>query len=234
MSVDPLLRVQREAESLTERTVRTLRDGILSGHLAPGRRLIERDLCERTGVSRSSIREALRFLESEGLVERRGHLGMHVTQLERAQAMEIYEVRATLEAEAARRFAERAGEADLARLQEAFRRVDGVARGGDASAYGREIDNFFEVLFSGAGNGTAHELMRSLKARINLLRNRTIRIAPRDRIEGSMAQMRLIVDALTERDAEAAAAACRGYVERSAKFSLENFMGQGGAGPGSD
>lgn len=99
MSLDPLLRVQREAESLAERTARTLREGIMSGHLAPGQRLIERDLCERTGVSRSSIREALRFLESEGLVERRGHLGMHVTQLDRSLAKEIYEVRAALEAD---------------------------------------------------------------------------------------------------------------------------------------
>src|SRR5579883_3373385 len=113
--------VKRDVEPLRERTLKSLRDAILSNHLKPGQRLVERDLCEQAGVSRSSIREALRYLESEGLVESRGTKGMFVSVLNRKQALEIYEVRAALESEAARQFAERATESDL----KAVRRLRG-------------------------------------------------------------------------------------------------------------
>lgn len=230
MSAESVLRVERQVEPLREKTVKALREAILSDHLKPGQRLVERDLCEQTGVSRSSIREALRYLESEGLVQSRGPKGMFVSVLTRRQAMEIYEVRAALEGEAARHFAERAGDADVAALREVYRRVEDVALT-DPAAYGREIDRFFEVLFAGAGNATAQSLMRSLRARINLMRNTTIRIAPKARVKGSMAQMGRIVDAIGKRDAEAAAAACRGYVARSAEFAETYFSAaEGDAG----
>ncbi|MCW3474744.1 GntR family transcriptional regulator [Limobrevibacterium gyesilva] len=222
MSVESVLWVERQAEPLREKTLKALREAILSDHLKPGQRLVERDLCEQTGVSRSSIREALRYLESEGLVESHGPKGMFVSVLTRQQAMEIYEVRAALEGEAARHFAERASEAAVAELREAFSRVERVALN-DPEAYGREIDQFFEVLFTGAGNATAHALMRSLRARINFMRNTTIRIAPKTRVKGSMAQMKRIIDAMERRDGEAAAAACRGYVARSAEFAEQHF-----------
>src|SRR5581483_8053290 len=112
--------VKREVEPLRERTLKSLRDAILSNHLKPGQRLVERDLCEQAGVSRSSIREALRYLESEGLVESRGTKGMFVSVLNRKQALEIYEVRAALESEAARQFAERATESDLKAIRRAY------------------------------------------------------------------------------------------------------------------
>ena len=63
------LRVQRSSETVRERTVDSLRTAILSQFFKPRDRLVERELCELTGVSRTSVREALRQLESEGLVE---------------------------------------------------------------------------------------------------------------------------------------------------------------------
>lgn len=222
MSAESVLWVEREVESLREKTVKALREAILSDHLKPGQRLVERDLCEQTGVSRSSIREALRYLESEGLVESRGPKGMFVTVLTEQQAMEIYEVRAALEAEAALQFSARASDEDIAELREAYGRVERASLK-DQAAYGREIELFFETLFAGAGNATAHALMRSLRARINFMRNTTIRLAPKTRVEGSMAQMKLIIEALERRDGQAAAIACRGYVARSAAFAARYF-----------
>jgi DNA-binding GntR family transcriptional regulator len=222
MNAESVLWVERQVEPLREKTVKALREAILSDHLKPGQRLVERDLCQQTGVSRSSIREALRYLESEGLVESRGPKGMFVSVLTLQQAMEVYEVRAALEAEAARHFADRASDADIAKLCEAYARVAQAAYT-DPDAYGREIDQFFEVLFAGARNATAHNLMRSLRARISFMRHTTIRAAPKTRIKGSMAQMKRIIDALKRRDGEAGAAACRGYVARSAKFAEMYF-----------
>jgi DNA-binding GntR family transcriptional regulator len=210
--------VQREVEPLRERTLKTLRDAILSNHLKPGQRLVERDLCEQAGVSRSSIREALRYLESEGLVESRGSKGMYVSVLNRKQAMEIYEIRAALEGEAAMHFATRASADELKALRRAFERADKLSLV-DVESYSSEIDRFFEILFIGAGNATATSLMHSLRARINLLRTTTIRVAPKERLVGSMAKMRAILEALEKRDADAASLACRAFVARSAEFA---------------
>lgn len=222
MKAENTLWVEREFEPLRGRTLKALRQAILANRLEPGQRLVERELCQQTGVSRSSIREALRYLESEGLVESRGSKGMFVSVLTRTQAMEIYEVRAALEAEAARHFAERASDDDLRALRKSFDRISRVALK-DPSAYTSEIDNFIEILFAGARNATAHGLIRSLRARINLLRITTIRLASKERLLGSLSQMTKIIEALERRDGPAAAEACRGFVARSAEFAAANL-----------
>lgn len=220
-AVSPLW-VEREVEPLRGRTLKALREAILARHLTPGQRLVERDLCQQTGVSRSSIREALRYLESEGLVESRGSKGMFVSVLNMKQAMEIYEVRAALEAEAAKHFVARATDTDFKSVRQAYETIVEVAYS-DPDAYGRAIDEFFEILFAGAGNATAHALIRSLRARINLLRHTTIRLASKVQTKGSLGKMKNIVSALEKRDGEAAAEACRSFVARSAQFAASQL-----------
>jgi len=221
-NVDNHLWVEREFQLLRGRTLKTLREAILASHLRPGQRLVERNLCQQTGVSRSSIREALRYLESEGLIESRGSKGMFVSVLTKKQALEIYEVRAALEAEAAKHFAERATDEELYTLKGAYEGIVKVAYS-DPDAYGEGIDAFFEILFAGAGNATAHALIRPLRARINLLRNTTIRLATKERTKGSLAKMKNIIKALEKRDGKAAADACRSFVARSAEFAASQL-----------
>ena len=67
----PELRIARDLPTLRDLTTDKLREAIMAQRFKPGQHLVERDLCEQTGVSRSSVREALRHLEAEGLVERR-------------------------------------------------------------------------------------------------------------------------------------------------------------------
>jgi DNA-binding GntR family transcriptional regulator len=221
--VDNHLWVEREFQPLLRGlTLKTLREAILASRLRPGERLVERTLCQQTGVSRSSIREALRYLESEGLVESRGSKGMFVSVLSSKQALEIYEVRAALEAEAAKHFAERATGEEFKALRRAYEEIVKVAYS-DPDAYGRGIDAFFEILFTGAGNATAHALIRTLRARINLLRNKTIRLATKERTKGSLAKMKNIITALEKRDGAAAAEACRSFVARSAEFAASQL-----------
>jgi DNA-binding GntR family transcriptional regulator len=198
-----LLRVQ-ENQTIREKTLKVLREAILSEHFRPGQRLVERDLCEQTGVSRSSVREALRHLESEGLVEAKGPRGMFVASLTPTAALQIYEVRAALEAEAARHFADRATPDELHALERVYTAM--VKSGGrDAEAYRRATDHFFELLW----------------ARINFLRATTTRLSPLPRRKASIEQMREIVDALHDRDGDRAAECCRRFVARSARFAAE-------------
>ena len=84
------LAVVRDAPTLRELTTAKLREAILSLHFKPDQHLVERELCEQTGVSRTSVREALRQLEAEGLVERRGHRGLFVASVTAEEARQIY------------------------------------------------------------------------------------------------------------------------------------------------
>src|SRR5437762_11248559 len=118
------LRVIQNTPTLREMTTDRLREAILSMHFKPNERLVERDLCDQTGVSRTSVREALRHLESEGLVERRPNKGLYVTAITVEEARQIYEVRGALEPALGRLFTQRATERDLNALAATLKKID--------------------------------------------------------------------------------------------------------------
>jgi DNA-binding GntR family transcriptional regulator len=95
--------------STVDALAEALRLEILDGALAPGARLIERELCETYGVARHSLRAALRALAAEGLVTIEPHRGAHVAELTRDDVRWLYELRAALEVEAAHLALERNG-----------------------------------------------------------------------------------------------------------------------------
>ena len=102
------LKVVRNTPNLRELTTEALRNAILSMHFKPKQRLVERTLCEQTGVSRTCVREALQHLESEGLVNRVANKGLFVASVTADEARQIYEVRASLESSAGQMFVIRA------------------------------------------------------------------------------------------------------------------------------
>ena len=90
------------APSLVEMTTRRLRAEILSGELAPGQRLVEEQIGQRFAISRAPLREALRLLANEGLVEHLPRRGVRVTELSMQDVDELFGLRAVLEEYAAR------------------------------------------------------------------------------------------------------------------------------------
>ena len=103
------LRIKQD-KLVRDKVVDALRQAILDGVLAPGRRLTEKELTELTGVSRTSVREALRGLQAEGLVEESPSRGLRVAVPTAEEIEQIYEVRAELEPLAVRLFVERASQ----------------------------------------------------------------------------------------------------------------------------
>jgi DNA-binding GntR family transcriptional regulator len=91
-----------EAKSVEEAVTDALREAILSGDLGPGQRLAQVALSEALGVSRIPLRDALRRLEAEGLVEIRGRAGAHVSSLDAGELAEVFDMRILLEPECAR------------------------------------------------------------------------------------------------------------------------------------
>jgi DNA-binding transcriptional regulator YhcF (GntR family) len=117
------------------RSTQTLREAILSLRLVPGTRLVEREMVDRLGVSRTGVRAALQSLEAEGLVVRGHRSVFSVAVVSREEARQIYEVRAALEPAMARLFIARASDEQVAALGEAAAHAEAAARALDGAAY---------------------------------------------------------------------------------------------------
>ena len=129
-----------------------LRSAIVQGRFRVGERLVERQLCEMFGVSRPSLREALRQLEAEELVTLVPNRGPAVADVTPKEAHEIYELRATMEGLAARLFVRHASDADIVELRNAFRELRKAA---NANSSERLLDlktRYYYILLSRCGN----------------------------------------------------------------------------------
>lgn len=218
MAIDEApMRVDRSQRTLRELTLEKMREAIVSLRFKPGERLIERDLCAQLGVSRTVVREVLRHLEAEGLVQTQQHRGPIVARPTPEEARQIYEIRGLLEALAARACAE-AG-ADPAPLDAALGRIAAAYAEHRPAAVLAETSEFYRALFGGAGKDVAWGIVSALNARINHLRAMTISTPGRDQ-EGP-GQMRRIVEAIRARDGDAAFAACLAHVERASAIAQQ-------------
>src|ERR1700693_2553463 len=125
------LQIVRKSATLRLLVEDKLRSAIGTGRFKPGQRLIERELCELTGVGRTSIREALRQLEAEGLVTTIPHRGPIVSTMTADEAAQLYELRALLEGNAGRECARTRDPAIIARLRAQFVKMESVASNED-------------------------------------------------------------------------------------------------------
>ena len=215
------LRVTKDTPTLRELTAKRLREAILTMHFKPNQRLVERDLCEQTGVSRTCVREALRHLESEGLVERRPNKGLYVTAITLDEARQIYEVRGALEPVLGRLFAERATDHDLKALNQALDHIEKAIAGPSVRSHVEGLDAFYDALLRGSGNEVARRFVQTLRARITYLRSLTAAKADPARKRKTLALMRTMAAAAARRDGDEVAKRCATFVERSAQFALQ-------------
>ncbi|MEO8751046.1 MAG: GntR family transcriptional regulator [Casimicrobiaceae bacterium] len=221
MAAPDSLRVVQNQPTLREMTADRLREAIFSQHFKPNERLVERDLCDQTGVSRTCVREALRHLESEGLVERRPNKGLYVTSISADEARQIYEVRGALEPMVARLFVERASESEVKALRHTVAQTSAAITGKSVRAYVQGFDDFYDVLLRGSGNEVARKILQALHARITYLRTLTANKAPPARKRETVALMRGIAEAAAQRDAGEVSSRCVIFVKRSEAYTLQ-------------
>ena len=207
--------VARVAAPLREQVLDVLRREIVELRLQPGQRLVERELIARLGVSRTTIREALRELAAEGLVQSIPQKGSIVAVPTLKEAGEVYDVRALLEGAAARQFAERATDRHLAALRDAFREIERAAADDDPKALLLAKDGFYEVLFDGADNSIIRQVIGGLHARVAVLRATSLQAAGRP--AESVDEIRAILAAVEAHDGDAAADAASFHVRRAAQ-----------------
>jgi GntR family transcriptional regulator, trigonelline degradation regulator len=206
------------AAPVRQQVAASFRLAILSGRFQPGERLTEKDLCELTGASRTSVREALRQLETEGLVEMVPNKGPIVASIDPEQARSIYQVRGALESLAGALFALNATQAQIRRLETAVSDLADAYNEEKLEGILQKKDVFYEILLEGGGNEIIPALLRMMHARISLLRR--VSLGRSARLSISIKEIRLILKAVKARDSAAAAEACRLHVERAADAAL--------------
>jgi GntR family transcriptional regulator, trigonelline degradation regulator len=213
-----LAAISKSAAPLRRQVLDELRQSIIAGRLNPGERLVERELIAMMGVSRTVIREALRQLESEGLVAIVPNKGPIVRTLTVEEARDIYAIRAVLEGLAARLFTEQADQAQMARLERALSVVEKAYDSGDAETMLETKNNFYEALFEGARSETLASMLAILHGRIWRWRGLGLthpnRSPERDR--QSLKNLRALVQAIRARDATLAENILRDEVSKAA------------------
>ncbi|PRZ44966.1 GntR family transcriptional regulator [Paraburkholderia fungorum] len=200
-------------DTLRSQVENTIRDAIMAGRFRPGARLIERDLCERLGVSRTSVREALRKLEAEKLVTIIPHKGPMVATISADEVQDLYALRGLLESFAAREFARVASDEAIAEFGAAAKELRAQATAGSRDGVLKAKSRLYDVLLSNCGNALISEMLNSLYSRINLLRATSL-MAP-DRLSISLKEIDRLYKALKARDADAAEAAAKLHVSNA-------------------
>lgn len=198
-----------------------LRAAILAGIFQPGERLVEADLCERLGVSRPSLREALRSLEAEKLVAIVPNRGPLVPLITWDQAREIYQVRTLLEGEAAAAFASRATPKNIQRMQDALAHFIKADKSGDAAGRLNATSLFYEEILAGCGNSVIEDILQGLVARVTFLRSRSMSTA--GRAKHSALEMKKILMAIQAGDTKAARQAAVEHVENACAAARSTF-----------
>ena len=198
---------------LAEDVADRIREEILSGGFAQGDRLVEASIAQQLGVSRGPVREALKLLRAEGLVKEEPHRGTFVVRLTSADVRDIYELRAALEARAAKQVVERARGADFRTIRRLLDRLLLAAENGDVAVVSQADLAFHESVCHLSGNRRLHEVfMRHVPLLKNLMKLDEYIYRSLDAIA---IEHEPLMAALESGDPALAAARFEGHVERA-------------------
>ncbi len=160
---------QLKHENLREAIVRTIEEALLNGELRPGDRLIEADLAQQAGISRGPVREAVRQLVGEGVLEGYPSRGTFVARWTPQAAEEAYTLRATLERLAVQQAARHVTPEDIALLSETVAQMEESAGQGDVAALVRLDVRFHEQLYALSRHSLLQRTLSQLRRQLYVL-----------------------------------------------------------------
>ncbi len=199
-----------------ETAYRALIGALRGGTFAPGDRLREEEVAERLALSRTPVREALRRLEAEGIVEHRPRIGAVIRQLDHSGIVALYEMRMVLERTAAEMAAQHGVAAEFDTLDALNDRIE-AAR--DAPGQGAAINqDFHQALYRTARNPFLLEATRAITHSLLLLGPTTYTDAAR--VDTVVGEHRAIIDALRSGDGETAGAATEAHLQNALRHRL--------------
>lgn len=189
----------------------TLRQAILKGELEPGERLMEIQLADRLGVSRTPIREAIRKLELEGLVLMIPRKGAEVAQISEKSLLDVLEVRRSLEELAIELACQRMNEEQLAELEQAQLKFCKAVEGGDSMHIAECDEHYHDIIYSSTQNDKLIQLLNNLREQMYRYRLEYIKDSGKRQI--LIAEHEEILKALKNRQITEAKNAIREHID---------------------
>lgn len=206
-----LSKITQSPQTLRDIVQDRMRTAIIEGHFSPGERLVERPLCDQLGVSRTVIRETIRYLEAEGLVEIIPNRGPIVATLDWDQAQQIYDIRRQLEGAAVAKCAQSYGRGFPKRMNSALDALEVAMSDLDWTRVVRSTTLFYEVIFKEAGHAIAWDIVQRLNGRISRLR--VLTLSAKDRPRPGIGHMKAISEAILSKDPDVARQAVQAHLD---------------------
>lgn len=217
-----LEKIQLDAyKPLRELVTDNIRQAILRGTFPPGMRLMELQLASEIGVSRTPVREAIRALELEGLVVMIPRRGAYVANLSIKDINEVYEIRTALEVLAAALAAERINDEELDAMERMLVAMNALTPPEDIPELVTMDTKFHDIIYKASRNERLITIINNLREQINSIRGRSM--GYHGRMSDMMDEHRAIVDAIAQRDAEAAQQAVRTHMENAERTLLKTI-----------
>ena len=200
-------------QQVRQEAYRALREAILTGRLEPGTRLVERKIARQLGVSRTPVREAIRKLELEGLVEHQPRRGVVVARMSTREAFEVYSIRAVLEGLAARLAAEHINLAQLRKLNEVVNAMERACESGDQEQLQELHQEFNEIIWTASESPRLHQMINNL---VDYIVGFTkVGYSVPGRVRAATREHRELLEALGKGDGEKAERLARQHIENS-------------------
>ena len=206
---------------LREVVSETLREAIISGVLKPGERLMEIQLAEELGVSRTPVRESIRKLELEGFVVMVPRRGTYVSDLSIKDINEVFEIRTALDVLAAGLAAERITEEELEQMERLLVQIGEYMEAGDMDKIIETDSLFHDILYQATRNDRLFGIISNLREQFT--RFRSISMKYPGRIIKTVEEHRQLVEAIGSRNAELAQQVAREHMENAEQTLLQDL-----------
>lgn len=206
---------------LREVVFESLREAIIRGMLKPGERIMEVQMAEELGVSRTPVREAIRKLELEGLVVMLPRRGAYVAGISVKDIADVFEVRAALEALAATLAAMRITDDELEELERSLVEIAEVSDSQDIEVVVAKDTRFHDIIYRASRNAWLIQIVSHLQDQVQRFRMATL--SRPGRTKEAVEEHKKIVEAISERNSELAAQLAREHIENAESSFLNSL-----------
>ncbi|NLK51976.1 MAG: GntR family transcriptional regulator [Syntrophomonadaceae bacterium] len=210
---------------LREIVFESLREAIINGTLRPGERLMEVQLAEEMGVSRTPVREAIRKLELEGFVIMVARKGAYVAGISMKDVADVFEIRAALEGLAAYLAAERITDTEKEELERLLVRKAASVQANDLRSILERDFEFHELIYRASRNERLIQIINNLREQIS--RFRMVSLAFPGRGREALDEHKKIVEAIADRDSATAQTLAQEHIENAENALLEAMQRSG-------
>ncbi len=200
---------------LRELVCEHIREAIINGTFAPGERLMEIQMADEMGVSRTPVREAIRKLEMEGFVVMIPRRGTYVSNMSIKDINDVYEIRISLDTLAAGLAAERISDEELEELQRLLVKVGAAIEKNDMAKVVEADIEFHDVLYKASRNERLRNIINNLREQITVIRGVSMRYP--GRLKDTQDEHRRLVESISARNVEKSQEMARIHLENAEK-----------------